>query len=111
MSALLAELTAANVAVWVEAGQLRYRAAPGVVTAALLERMRQGKAELVAELKRAPQHMTPLADLRREFRGNASALLAELERLPELTGDQEAEAAYYRGVLGTSAPSTREAAA
>lgn len=58
----------------------------------------------------APQHMSALVDLRREFEANASELLAELERLPGLTAEQEAEAAYYRRVLGLPT-STREVAA
>jgi len=37
--------------------------------------------------------------VRRRYRENAAALLAELEALPELTAEQEQEAAYYRSVV------------
>lgn len=54
MSALLDTLTDAGVEVFVDAGQLRYRAPKGAMTSALRAALRQERTELLATLAAVP---------------------------------------------------------
>ena len=50
LDALVAQLRASGVRLWVEHGQLRYAAPPKVMTEALLAELREHKADLIALL-------------------------------------------------------------
>lgn len=63
--------------------------------------VKEHKAALVAAVRTRDRWRRPdPGTIRERNRTRAAALLAELEALPELTADQEQEAAYYRTAWG-----------
>ena len=95
---LLAELTGLGVRLWVEGERLRFDAPAGVMTPERLAAVREHRAAILAELAPSERDMSAAA-IRQRYRDSASLLLSELETLPDLTPEQEQEAAYYRSVV------------
>jgi len=62
LTKLLAQLTAANIRIWTEQGQLKFAAPPGAMTDDIKHQLRSNKAELISLL----EQQTPLVDTKQE---------------------------------------------
>jgi len=62
LTKLLAQLTAANIRIWTEQGQLKFAAPPGAMTDDIKHQLRSNKAELISLL----EQQTPLIDKEQE---------------------------------------------
>jgi len=95
----LAVLRAAGLQVQVlPDGRLRVTPAH-LLTDELRALIREHRAAILAELAPSGPSAGEVAAIRRRYRENAAALLAELEVLSELSEEQQTEAAYYRSVV------------
>ena len=78
---LLSRIRASGVSVWSEDGELRYRAAAGVMTPSLREELKVHKDELVAFLADAKVRPSQAPELRRMPRGESLPLSFAQQRL------------------------------